>query len=99
MNNLPCRFVQSSMFVSVSATHFDNTLLDYSVRRAMALQLFSNGYYSMKQATRFAGMSLESFMKLLGESGVDAVGYPADELEADLENALAATDITGVLEG
>lgn len=77
---------------SVLAIPFDGTLLNYGVHRAMALQLFSNGYYSMQQAARFADMSLESFIKLLGESGIDAVDYPADELETDLENALAATD-------
>jgi len=35
-------------------------------------------------------MALENFINLLGECGIDAVDYPTDELESDLENALKA---------
>ena len=58
----------------------------------MALQLFSSGHTTLQQAARFSSMSLESFISLLGECGFDAVDYPADELDRDLENALAGAD-------
>ena len=77
---------------SVLAIPFDKKLLTHGAHRAMALQLFSNGIYTMQQAARFADMSLEGFISLLGEFGIDAVDYPADELESDLENALAAVN-------
>ena len=71
---------------------FDSKLLNHGVHRAMALQLFSSGHYTLQQAARFADMPLESFISLLGACGIDAVDYPADELDSDLENALAAAD-------
>ena len=77
---------------SVLAIPFDSKLLNHGVHKAMALQLFSSGHSTLQQAARFADIPLESFINLLGECGIDAVDYPADELESDLENALAAAD-------
>ena len=34
-----------------------------------------------------ADMSVEEFIELLGESGIDAVDYSPDELEAEVETA------------
>lgn len=77
---------------SILAIPFDSKLLNHGAHRAMALQLFSSGHYTLQQAARFADMPLEGFIGLLGEFDIDAVDYPADELESDLENALAAAD-------
>ena len=74
------------------AIPFDSKLLNQGVHRAMALQLFSSGHYTLQQAARFSDMTLESFIILLGECGIDAVDYPANELDSDLENALGAAD-------
>ena len=77
---------------SVLAIPFDSTLLNLGVHRAMALQLFSSGHSTLQQAARFSDMPLESFISLLGECGIDAVDYAADDYDSDLENALAVAD-------
>jgi len=72
------------------AIPFDSKLLNYGAHQAMALQLFSSGHYTLQQAASLCDMALENFINLLGECGIDAVDYPTDELESDLENALKA---------
>ena len=47
---------------------------------------------TLAQAAKLADMDLSSFIELLGASGIDAVDYPPEELERELENALAACD-------
>ena len=77
---------------SILAIPFDSRLLNHGVHKVMALQLFSSGHSTLQQAARFCDMPLEGFISLLGECGIDAVDYPANELDSDLENALAAAD-------
>ena len=67
---------------------FDDIVLSLGVHRSLAVRLFSAGELTLSQAAKLASMPLEKFISLLGEAGVDAVDYPPEELEDELENAL-----------
>ncbi|HEX5715173.1 MAG TPA: UPF0175 family protein [Thermoanaerobaculia bacterium] len=57
---------------------FDEHLL-----RTMALDLFEAGALTMAQGAKLAGLSLEAFIELLGQAGVDAVSYPPEDLDGE----------------
>jgi len=67
---------------------FDENLLKYGVQRTLALLFVKTQQMTLAQAARFAGIDLEDFIELLGKSGINAVDYPADDLEAELEHVL-----------
>ena len=67
---------------------FDEVVLSLGVHRSLALQLFDSGQLTLAQAAKLADMPLEKFIALLAEAGIDAVDYPAEELEKELEYAL-----------
>ena len=67
---------------------FNDTVLALGVHRSLALQLFDAGQLTLAQAAKLADTPLEMFISLLGEAGIDAVDYPADELDEELEHAL-----------
>jgi predicted HTH domain antitoxin len=52
------------------------------------LSLFEAGLTTLAQAARIAGLSLEELVGLLGELGINAVDYPTQELDEELEAAL-----------
>lgn len=67
---------------------FDENLLRYGVQRTLAVLFVQTQQMTLAQAARFAGLDLEVFIDLLGKSGVDAVNYPANEVDAELEHVL-----------
>ncbi len=67
---------------------FDDTLLSLGVHRSLALQLFESRQLTLTQAAKVADLPLEKFISLLGDSDIDAVDYPAEELDEELEHAL-----------
>jgi prevent-host-death family protein len=69
------------------ALPFDDRLLRCGVARALALHLFEARYVTLARGAKLADMSVEEFIELLGESGIDAVDYSPDELEAEVETA------------
>lgn len=69
------------------AVPFDERLLTHGVHRAVALSLFEARLISLRQGAKLTGMSLEEFLDLLGEVGIPAVDYPADEVAEELEIA------------
>lgn len=69
------------------AVPFNDRLLNHGIHRAMALYFFETGIVTLSQAAQLAGLPLEEFIELLGEAGVDAVDYPPEELEEDIERA------------
>ena len=73
---------------AILAVPFDERLIDQGVHRAMALHLFESHQVTLAQAAKLAGLSLEDLVELLGEVGIPAVDYPAEELEAELAAAL-----------
>ncbi len=69
------------------ALPFDDWLLSYGVGRALALHLFEAGHVTLARGAKLADMSVEEFIELLGEAGIDAVDYSPDELETEVETA------------
>lgn len=53
----------------------------------LATKLYEKGKLSLGQAAELAGLSKRAFMEILGDYGVSVFNYPAEDLEADLENA------------
>jgi prevent-host-death family protein len=77
---------------SILAIPFDAHLLQHGIHRVIALHMVQSRQLTLAQAAKLADMDLSSFIELLGASGIDAVDYPAEELERELEDALAACD-------
>lgn len=73
---------------AILAVPFDEYLLSHGVHRSLALHLFETHRVTMAQAAKMAKLSLEEFIGLLGETGVPAVDYPADELVEEVQVAL-----------
>lgn len=72
---------------AILALPFDERLLQHGVARALALHLFEAGQVTLVRAAKLAEMSVEEFVELLGAAGIDAVSYPPEELEAEVEAA------------
>jgi len=73
---------------AILAIPFDERLIGHGVHRAMALHLFESHQVTMAQAAKLAGLSIEEFVELLGEVGISAVDYPAEDLEEEMAVAL-----------
>ena len=73
---------------TILAVPFDDRLLDVGVHRALALALFEQRHLTLAQAAKVADLSVEDFMVLLEQSGVEAVTYPPSELDDELRTAL-----------
>ncbi len=73
---------------AILAIPFDDWILDHSVHRAMALNLFSSHQLTLAQSAKVAALSMEAFIELLGKVGVPAVDYPPEVLDDELTLAL-----------
>jgi prevent-host-death family protein len=69
------------------AVPFDERLLANGVHRSLALHLFETGQVTLAQGAKLAGLPLEGFIELLGQTGIAAVSYPPEELAEELEAA------------
>jgi prevent-host-death family protein len=72
---------------AILAVPFDERLLSYGIHRALALRLFEAGQVTLAQAAKLAGLPLEGFIELLGQTAIAAVSYPAEDLEDEVEAA------------
>ena len=72
---------------AILAVPFDERLLSHGIHRALAFHLFEAGQVTLAQGARLAGVSLEAFIELLGQTGIAAVGYPPKDLEEEVEAA------------
>lgn len=70
---------------AILASPFDEHLLRHGVHRALALHLFGSGRMTLAQSAKVAGVSVEEFVALLGESGIPAVDYAPGELREELD--------------
>ena len=52
-----------------------------------ATEFYEQGKLSLKQSAELVGFSKRAFVEILGNYGVLAFNYPADDLTSDLENA------------
>lgn len=73
---------------AILALPFNQRLLDQGVHRTLAVSLFETERLTLAQAARVAGLNLDGFIDLLGELGMAAVDYPAEELAQELATAL-----------
>lgn len=67
------------------AIPFDRRLVELGVAADMALGLFERRLVTMAKAARLAGLTLDAFMALLAQTGLDAVDYPAEEMAREME--------------
>ncbi len=72
---------------TILAIPFGERLLALGIHRAMALDLYASGQATLAQAAKLADLSVETFIELLGQTGVPAVSYPSEELVEELEIA------------
>lgn len=63
---------------------FDETLVRQGVPVALAIKLFDEETLTLRQAAKFAKLSLTDFMQRCGAAGVPVVRYDAAEIEEEL---------------
>ena len=66
------------------AIPFDVRLLELGLHRHLAVSLFSQQLLTLAEAAKLADLPIETFLKVLAVAGVDAVAYPAAELEEEI---------------
>jgi prevent-host-death family protein len=72
---------------AILAIPFDDRLLSFGVHRALAMQLYAAGQFTLAQAAKMAELSVELFVETLGQAGVPVVGYDPEELAGEVEVA------------
>jgi antitoxin (DNA-binding transcriptional repressor) of toxin-antitoxin stability system len=68
------------------AVPFTQDLLDLGLRLAIAIKLYKEETLTLEKAAKVAGVNIETFIEKLGQLGVSAVDYPADEIEKELKD-------------
>ena len=68
------------------AVPFSQDLLNLGLRTALAVKLFEDEIVTMEKATKIANLSIESFIDTLGQLGIPAVSYPAEDLEQEIKD-------------
>jgi hypothetical protein len=63
---------------------FDESLLMLGAHKALAVRLYEEQTLTLSKAARFASMSIEDFIALLGSIGISVMGYGSDELMCEL---------------
>ncbi|MEC4723341.1 UPF0175 family protein [Noviherbaspirillum sp. CPCC 100848] len=64
---------------------FDEFLLQHGVKLDVAVKLFATDVLTLAKAARFAGLSQEAFIEILGSIGIPAVKYDPTELDEELK--------------
>jgi len=62
-------------------------LPERDVKMAIAVQLYTEGKLTLKQASDLADLCLEDFMKVLSEKKVSIINWDEEELQKELKNA------------
>lgn len=70
------------LFVAVP---LDEYVLTQGLSIALACRLFADKVLSLSKAARMANIPVESFIEHLGDMGIPAVDYSAQELDHELE--------------
>jgi len=63
---------------------FDKHLIEIGLHKTLALNLFDERKLTLAQSAKLADMDLHDFMDLLGEMGIKAVDYPAEDLDSEM---------------
>ena len=69
---------------AVLALPFGSRLLDLGLDKELALALFERRLLTLAKAAKLAGLTQDTFMDLVAESGLVAVDYPPEELDDEL---------------
>ncbi|MBN2531838.1 MAG: type II toxin-antitoxin system prevent-host-death family antitoxin [Spirochaetales bacterium] len=64
---------------------FDTQLIKTGLTKNLALYLFENGILTLAKAAKIASISIEEFLEILNEAGIDCVDYPAEELDNEIK--------------
>jgi antitoxin (DNA-binding transcriptional repressor) of toxin-antitoxin stability system len=64
---------------------FDEFLLQHGVKVDVAIKLFATQVLTLAKAARFAGLSQEAFIEILGSIGIPTVTYDPAELDEELK--------------
>ena len=72
----------------ILAIPFNQQLVELGVNKSMALHLYSHKLLTLAKAAKVAEVSISDFLEILKGTSINVVDYPADEIEADLENIL-----------
>ena len=69
----------------VLALPFDSRLLTLGIDRDLALHLFEKKIVTLAKAAKIANLPIDQFMDLLSEAGLEAVNYPPEELDEEMQ--------------
>lgn len=72
----------------ILAVPFNSQLLNLGVDKSLALYLFEKKIVTLSRAAKIAKLSVEEFLDILKDTGIDVVDYPENELEQDLKNIM-----------
>ena len=64
---------------------FNARLIESGLLKNLAIHLFENNIITLSKAAKIASISIEDFLELLKEAGIDSVNYPADELDNEMK--------------
>ena len=64
---------------------FNAQLIESGLLKNLAIHLFENNIITLSKAAKIASISIEDFLELLKEAGIDSVNYPADELDNEMK--------------
>jgi len=67
------------------AVPFDEWVVAFGVRIALAMRLFEEEVVSVAQASKLAGIAQEEFLERLAAAGVAVARYSPDELKDEME--------------
>ncbi len=62
---------------------FNETLVELGVHKALAIKLYEEGVLTLNKAARYAGVTMDEFIKLLGAVGISVLG-DIDDLKNEL---------------
>ncbi len=70
---------------TILAIPFDKQLLQMGINQDLAIHLFEKRLISLSKAAKIASLSIEEFMEILSEIGIECVDYPPDELDKEMK--------------
>ncbi len=68
------------------AVPFTDELITLGLRQAIAIQLYKESVLTLVKATKFAGVSLEVFIKTLSDLKISVIQYTMEDVDQELKN-------------
>ncbi len=70
---------------AILALPFDENLLKNGINLDLAIKLFENRLITLSKAAKIASLSIEEFLDLIKETGINAVDYSPDDLDNEMK--------------